>query len=237
MRNPRHATLLAALALGACGPTIRPLDVAGSGGVILSADTRAVIAQNGKVCAEPQPDAMRAVATELAAALKAEGPASLFAPGAGGTVSAGGSASAATREAIASLGQRTPTVQVLRDALYRACEAHMNGLLEPGHVRFIAGRLDNVMIGLHAIDGLTGMHGGPAIAIGTVGTASATPGGQSSAGGSAPLVSFQGAPTNAMSAQTAKEIAAGVVEVVRLTVLEHDSAVAASPAARVAARR
>lgn len=237
MRTLRRAMLLAALPLGACGPTIRPLDVAGSGGVILSADTRAVIAQNGKVCAEPQPDAMRAVAAELAAALKAEAPAGLLASGVGGTAGASASASAATREAIASLGQRTPTIQVLRDALYRACEAHMNGLIEPEHVRFIAGRLDNVMIGLHAIDGLTGMHGGPAVAIGTVGSANATPGGQSSAGGTSPLVNFQGTPTNAMSPQTAKEIAAGVVEVVRITVLERGGAGAAAPTARVAARR
>jgi hypothetical protein len=115
------------------------------------------------VCAEPQPDAIRAVARELAAAIKAEAPATAGAAKADAGVSLG------AREAVASLAIRTPTVQLMRDALYRACEGIINGVLDRSHVQFIASRLDNIMIGLHAIDGLTDRRAAPAVAIGFTG--------------------------------------------------------------------
>lgn len=115
------------------------------------------------VCAEPQPDAVRAVAKEIAAAFKTGTPASAGAA----TVDAG--LSAGMRDAVASLAIRTPTVQLMRDALYRACEGIINGVLDRSHVQFIASRLDNVMIGLHAIDGLTDRRAAPAVAVGFTG--------------------------------------------------------------------
>lgn len=67
------------------------------------------------VCAEPSPDAMSALAFSGALEGAFEG----------GTAGASGSFG----QALGELGERTPVVQILRDDLYRACEAHMNGLL------------------------------------------------------------------------------------------------------------
>jgi hypothetical protein len=180
------ASLLALMAAGcsSIGGTYSSFDVNDGSGAILSADKRAILVwenvkvQNGAeepisrnvvACAEPQPDAMRAVAQELSAAIKAtvnaQGPAAGVA-GANGTGSA--ALSSAASEAVASLGKRTPTVQLMRDALYRTCEGVANGVLGTQHVQLIASRIDNLMLGLHAIDGLTGMHATPATAIGTV---------------------------------------------------------------------
>lgn len=180
------ATTLLALFAGGCsaGGTYRSFDVNDGSGAVISADKRAIIVmkdvdvRNGDktplhratlVCAEPQPDAIRAVAQELSGAIEAQ--VNAAAPAAGGTGANGsGSASLSTAaaEAVASLGARTPTVQLLRDTLYRTCEGVANGVLGTEHVQFIASRIDNVMLGLHAIDGLTGMHGGAAVAIGTL---------------------------------------------------------------------
>jgi len=146
--------------------------------LILSADNRAVIfnKRNNKTCAEPQPDAIRAVAQELATALEASVPL-----GGAITPEAALALSYAMRESTAELGKRTPTIQLMRDLLYRACEAVMNGVIAarpsgsqppPGSayltdgeakqakedaVLTIVKQLDNMALGLHAIDGLTGM--------------------------------------------------------------------------------
>jgi hypothetical protein len=69
------------------------------------------------VCAEPSPDAMMA----LAASGTLSG---IF--GSGEEIQG----QAAFSQAIGELGERTPVVQLLRDSLYRSCEAYMNGLLD-----------------------------------------------------------------------------------------------------------
>lgn len=69
------------------------------------------------VCAEPSPDAMMA----LAASGTLSG---IF--GAGKEVQG----QAAFSQAVGELGERTPVIQLLRDSLYRSCEAYMNGLLD-----------------------------------------------------------------------------------------------------------
>lgn len=68
------------------------------------------------VCAEPSPDAIMA----LAASGTLSG---IF--GSGEEVQG----QAAFSQAVGELGERTPVIQLLRDSLYRSCEAYMNGLL------------------------------------------------------------------------------------------------------------
>lgn len=157
---------LAALSITACqsGGTIATRSTPNGQAMILSADNRAVFfaeASNGNTsaagdqlrCAEPQPDVARAIAQEFASALKATIP--IF----GSPSPVSSSIAGASREAIAELGRRTPTVQLMRDTLYRACEAVMNGVINPNDrlIATVVRQLDNVMLGLHAVDGLTGL--------------------------------------------------------------------------------
>ena len=68
---------------------------------------------NRVICAEPSPDAIMALAASGAL------------EGTFGTQ--GIQASGALSEAVGQLGERTPVIQLLRDSLFRSCEAYMNG--------------------------------------------------------------------------------------------------------------
>jgi hypothetical protein len=94
------------------------------------------------VCAEPSPDAM----VGLAASGALEG----LMPGNGSAKIA-----ASMAETLAQLGDRTPVIQLLRDGLYRACEAQMNGLLSDKEYKTLLVGYDDFVITLLAIEGLT----------------------------------------------------------------------------------
>jgi len=120
-------------------------------------------------CAEPSPDVFSAVA------------ASATASAALGQQS--GQIAASMMERAAALGPRTQTIQLLRDGLYRSCEAYMNGIIDEAEYRRILVSYDEVMITTLAIDGLTSS-AKPLPVLGT-GTASAVVGNQTaSASGS-----------------------------------------------------
>jgi hypothetical protein len=111
-----------------------------------------------------------------AAALAAGGNAPL--PSAGGvagqgTISAGLGASSS--EAVASLGIRTQTIELLRDGYYRACEGLINGVIDDDDYAIILANIDATMIALAAVDALSvaGTTRAPGVAI-TSGGASAT---------------------------------------------------------------
>jgi hypothetical protein len=93
-------------------------------------------------CAEPSPD----VAKIAAAAMDAS--ASGSASSAGNAVSPALAASLATSrsEALAQLGQRIATVQLLRDGMFRACEAFSNGAIDKSAYSAILSRYDKLMI-------------------------------------------------------------------------------------------
>lgn len=94
-------------------------------------------------CAEPSPDVAKAVSATLQV---------------GTTLSAGlptgvspEVAAAITRaraESIAQLGERLATISLLRDALYRACEAYANGALSSTAYAILLSRYDDTMITL-----------------------------------------------------------------------------------------
>ncbi|MEM7176663.1 MAG: hypothetical protein AAF503_03065 [Pseudomonadota bacterium] len=179
------AAILGALAVAGCasGNVKTTLSTPSGKTLILSADNRAILFAKKRVgteqrCAEPQPDAIRAVAQELSAALKAGFPIS------GVPVDVAASVAAATREAVGELGKRTPTIQLLRDLLFNACLAGMNDTIRPkdkfdlhywkvdknGNGMLVTipygfdqlavdviKQMDNMTLALHAIDGITGM--------------------------------------------------------------------------------
>ena len=94
-----------------------------------------------RVCAEPSPDAMTAYAAQLSA--KKEGADNL---GLGLTGSYQGSA--------AFVGMRTQTIQLLRDQLYRLCEANMNGWMDQKTYEMLVTRNQRNTVALMAIENL-----------------------------------------------------------------------------------
>ncbi len=111
------------------------------------------------VCAEPSPDALSAYAAELAA------------EGGNGQVSA--SLAAATQETAAYVGLRTQSIQLLRDAFYRACEGYMGGALTPVQFDILTRRYQRYMVALLGIEQLTGTVKAPPVTLTTEGRASA----------------------------------------------------------------
>ncbi len=103
------------------------------------------LTQKRVVCAEPSPDAMAAVA--LGAALKAP-------LAAGKNIEVSGHYA----KSVAELGERTSVIQMLRDSMYRACEAHMNGLLTQNEYYDILAFFDIYSLTLLSIEDLTYMH-------------------------------------------------------------------------------
>ena len=97
-------------------------------------------------CAEPSPDALQATASALAGAgsLSKE------------AVQAAFNASFSGSESAASIGLRTQTIQLLRDAYYRLCEAYLNDGLDSIGYDVLQRRVQNQIIALLAVEQLTG---------------------------------------------------------------------------------
>ena len=186
--------LLAATSLStACNRYIHDtFDVDAGSGATLDAKQRVVLVtkQGGPehnqflVCAEPSPDAISAIAAAVGAQ--------------GGNAEAQGGINAAMSEAAAAIGIRTPTIQLLRDGLYRACEGYLNGVLDRESYQIILRNYDRVMVALLALDAAAGspraqnisISGGDVQVQGGAGKgASATNGG--SPGGEAPAITIK----------------------------------------------
>ena len=113
------------------------------------------------VCAEPSPDVAQALSTAMTAAasvqVKGQG---------GGSLSFGKSAA----ESVAQLGERLGTIQLLRDGLYRACEAYANGAISDITYAVLLSRYDDTMVSMLTAE----------LAAGAFGRSLATLGGQAS---------------------------------------------------------
>lgn len=94
-------------------------------------------------CAEPSPDALSALGASLAAS----------GTGNGGTT---GSLAFGSAEAAAMIGLRTQSIQLLRDLNYRVCESYGNRAISPVDVASLLRRGQSTMMGLMAIEQLTG---------------------------------------------------------------------------------
>jgi hypothetical protein len=159
----KTAALAALLLVAACSETqeiFRPFDVDKTSvsadakqRVILSA-TRGTNGDSRRiVCAEPSPDAVSAIAASVGANLAASVP-----------VSTGGQVvepeiqlayQRAIAEQVAYIGVRNSTIQLLRDGLYRACEAYLNGAVGDFGYALILSNYGRLMVGLLVAEGLT----------------------------------------------------------------------------------
>jgi len=99
--------------------------------------------ENGpSICAEPSPDALSSIVSGM----------TLGAEKAGTALSLALSDS----EASASIGLRTQSIQLLRDGMYRICEAYYSGKLDENQVESLLKRYQDTMIAILAIESITG---------------------------------------------------------------------------------
>jgi uncharacterized protein YdcH (DUF465 family) len=158
---------LLALGMSGCANTnsvYRDFKVDDGVGAMVDVKQRAVIAskRQGKtiVCAEPSPDALSAYAAELSA--KADTPGKTAAQFA-----------AAFQESASYIGLRTQAIQLLRDSMYRLCEAYMSGGIDETQYQLLLRRYQKNMVALLTIEQLTGAIRVPPVTINTQGSAEA----------------------------------------------------------------
>jgi hypothetical protein len=119
-----------------------------------------------RICAEPSPDALSSLGASLGAGI--------LRPSGSNTQVA-----AALNESAAYVGLRTQSIQLMRDAMYRACEAFMSGAIEKDDYLFLQRRFQAQVVGLLAIEQLTGAIAAPPVSVHT--NASAGAGGAANA--------------------------------------------------------
>lgn len=103
-------------------------------------------------CAEPSPDTMSALASSLGVDLniKDEKKAAM---------------SHSISEAVSNIGVRTAAIQALRDMMYRNCEAFALGGISPSGIETLQRRFQSTMVGLIAIEQLTGAVRAPQVSL------------------------------------------------------------------------
>jgi len=125
----------------------------GGKAVHLDAPQRVAIADKlGKVCAEPSPDALQAYASSLGAGLQPPNAAAI-------------SIAQALSTNAGSIGLRTQSITLMRDALYRICEEYKNGSLSRGSVHVLMERYQDLTMGILAIEQLTGAVAAPQVTL------------------------------------------------------------------------
>ena len=98
------------------------------------------------VCAEPSPDAVSVVSSSLEANIGN----SLLGSNDGKAV-----LKSFLKNLASSLGSRNTTIQLLRDGLYRQCEAYLNGVIDAKEYAELANRYVDGMVTLLAIERIT----------------------------------------------------------------------------------
>lgn len=131
-----------------CTSTIfKQFDVSEMESVSVDAKQRAIIVMEGEdnvrkiFCAEPSPDALSAFGASLSAGI--------------GYKEIEGHLDQTLAESVKALGDRNATIQLLRDGLYRACEAYANQALDQFQYSQIVAKYENIMLSLLAIEQLT----------------------------------------------------------------------------------
>jgi hypothetical protein len=154
----------AAILVAGCSSTIHKEEVIGGVVDTLSIDAkqRLVLAGDRSVnekndiygsvprqrieCTEPSPDAIVAQAAALAAGVDLNGGT--------GNASGGGTVGGGFNESAASIGFRDHTVQMMRDAYYRMCEAYLNGAISERAYRNMVLNADTFMVVASALQTL-----------------------------------------------------------------------------------
>lgn len=177
---PAACLLLALTGCANVNSVYRPIYAAEGQGALIDVKQRAILVGKREVdgsgaaytgnaprqfiiCAEPSPDAMSAYAGEFAGRL------ALSPVGEATGKSESLAIQGAMREAASFVGMRTPSVQLLRDAMYRVCEAYANGGIDDAQYELLMRRYQRHIVALAAIDQLTQAVRVPPITLTTAG--------------------------------------------------------------------
>lgn len=110
-------------------------------------------------CAEPSPDIAKLLSSSTGVDLKA---AANMGPQA---FEAAIGFSRAQSEGVAQLTRRLATIQILRDAFYRACEAYANGAIDETGYALVLSQSDSLILGLLSIELIADSHRDPLLAV------------------------------------------------------------------------
>lgn len=167
--NKKFGLLLvvACIVFPACTP--KPVLVADLGdsakGRAMTADYRWIMSlpqeEQGKppkniICTEPSPDVAKAISSALAEGFKVD-----VTHPSGVKVGASQELQYQTAQAIAQLGKRFATIQILRDMLYNDCLAYANGILTPTAYAMTKARFNSLVVTLLGIEMVSGSEAGP----------------------------------------------------------------------------
>lgn len=109
----------------------------------LDAQQRLVLTAGTKYCAEPSPDALAAYASSLGFGIS-------------GSDRNSASTAGALQGSTGSIGLRTQSITLMRDSLYRMCEASMNGMINKLQAAEFLRRSQDLTAVILAIEQLTG---------------------------------------------------------------------------------
>ncbi len=104
-------------------------------------------------CAEPSPDALSVISAAFSSSLDVSGKGAL-------------GLNNAINESGSNIGLRTQSIQLLRDGMYRLCEGYMGGAISDVEFQLNQRRYQNIMVGLLAIEQLTGVVRPPQVVLG-----------------------------------------------------------------------
>lgn len=126
--------------------------------ILIDAKQRAIVTLTDakgsqRVCAEPSPDALSAIAASGGFSLS-KGEAAALA------------ANLSMAEGAGSIGLRTQSIQLMRDAMFRLCEGFVSGALPGPNFETLQRRFQSSMVAILAIEQLTGAVKPPAIVLG-----------------------------------------------------------------------
>ena len=115
----------------------------------------------GQYCAEPSPDGLASFAASLGSGIGAPSGEALSAALGGGSNAS-------------SIGLRTQPITLMRDALFRMCEAYSNNQLDEAEVLTLLGRSHDLTAVTLAVEQLTGAVAAEQVALTTATESSAT---------------------------------------------------------------
>ncbi len=113
---------------------------------------------NLRVCAEPSPDALSALATSSGLSLSKSDALKL-------------ASNFSLAEGAGSIGLRTQSIQLMRDAMYRLCEGYLSGAIDGPAFETLHRRFQSSMVAILAIEQLTGVVRPPTVVLGGNATA------------------------------------------------------------------
>ncbi|GEM_PF-2247281 len=182
----RVVLLCVAAMLPACGDlNVASQPIAANSALITQADTRVISTTQASLdplgknrpaqitCAEPSPDIAKAVDKAFGAGGNVTFNINGAQPTSDQVVQIAAAVSRSRSEAVAQLGERLASIQLLRDGLYRACEAYQNGALSPISYALVLSRYGDTLVTLLGSELIAGEFGRSGAAIGGSASASA----------------------------------------------------------------